>query len=169
MTKRTALFIGRFQPFHLGHLSVIQEISPKYEKIIVAIGSAEENYLPNNPFTAGERFEMIRATLKAENFDLAKIAIMPVRNINNYALWVRHVELILPRFDVVYTGSSIVKRLFENDGKYEIQKVSKKINLNATTVRQQILNSEKWENLVHPVVFEYIESINGEKRIFEIN
>lgn len=161
----TALFIGRFQPFHKGHLSVVQEICSQHEKIIIGIGSAEDNYLPKNPFTAGERYEMIRATLENENFDLAKIIIIPVRNINNYALWVRHVELILPKFDVVYTGSAIVRKLFEKDGKYKINQVQKKIQVNATTVRQKMFEEKDWEKLVSLPVSDYLKMIKGVERI----
>lgn len=168
MTKRTALFIGRFQPFHKGHLSVIQDIYAKYDRIIIGIGSAEDSYLPDNPFTAGERFEMIHATLEAEKFDLAKIAIIPVRNINNYALWVRHVEMLLPKFQVVYTGSSIVSQLFEDDGKYEVKSVKKEIAINATTVRKKMLENKNWQEFVPESVSKYLQEIKGEDRLKSI-
>ena len=59
----TALFIGRFQPFHEGHLSVVKRALRDNDFLLIGIGSAEEDYLPDNPFTAGERWEMIRAAL----------------------------------------------------------------------------------------------------------
>lgn len=169
MSHKTALFIGRFQPFHLGHLSVIQEIYPKYAQIIIAIGSSEDSYLPKNPFTASERYEIIRNSLENEGFDLARISIIPVRNINNYALWVKHVELTLPKFDVIYTGSSIVKELFEKDGRFEVQEINKKIKVSASKIRSKILKDEKWENLVPLSTLTYLKSIQGEERIRRIN
>ena len=39
----TALFIGRFQPLHKGHIAVIKNLMKKYDKVLVGIGSAE-NY-----------------------------------------------------------------------------------------------------------------------------
>lgn len=169
MTKKTALFIGRFQPFHKGHLSVVKDIYNQHNQILIGIGSAEENFLPENPFTAGERYEMIRAALEDEGLDMSKISIIPLRNINNYALWVKHVELILPKFEVVYTGSEIVKKLFEEDGRYEVKPVIKKLEINATLVRQKMLKGEDWEVLVPKSVAEYLNSIKGEERLKKIN
>ncbi|RLF50463.1 MAG: nicotinamide-nucleotide adenylyltransferase, partial [Thermoplasmata archaeon] len=51
------LFIGRFQPFHNGHAFVVSQFN-EYE-IIFVIGSAYNSYSFENPFTAGERCEMI--------------------------------------------------------------------------------------------------------------
>ena len=51
----TALYIGRFQPPHLGHISVIKEILKKYDSVIIGIGSAQEKGTYENPFSAAER------------------------------------------------------------------------------------------------------------------
>ena len=54
-----ALFIGRFQPFHKGHLKIIQQASETYDQILVGIGSSQYSHTVDNPFTAEERTEMI--------------------------------------------------------------------------------------------------------------
>ena len=41
-----ALFIGRFQPFHLGHLLLLQRLSTQYEEIIIGIGSSQYHDTP---------------------------------------------------------------------------------------------------------------------------
>ncbi|MBP7820288.1 MAG: adenylyltransferase/cytidyltransferase family protein, partial [Candidatus Methanofastidiosum sp.] len=51
-----ALYIGRFQPFHLGHLHVVKLILNSSKEIIIAIGSSQVSHTIQNPFTAGERF-----------------------------------------------------------------------------------------------------------------
>ena len=53
------LYIGRFQPYHLGHQAVLESISEEMDEIVVVIGSAQESHTIDNPFTAGERMEMI--------------------------------------------------------------------------------------------------------------
>src|SRR5207302_562889 len=65
MTGR-AFFIGRFQPFHRGHLAMVRRILESNEEIIVGIGSAQYSHTGENPFTAGERYEMIKRALDAE-------------------------------------------------------------------------------------------------------
>ncbi|MDY6764546.1 MAG: adenylyltransferase/cytidyltransferase family protein, partial [Halobacteria archaeon] len=57
-------FVGRFQPFHRGHLHFTEEISTEVEGVIVGIGSAQESHTQHNPFTAGERVSMITKALE---------------------------------------------------------------------------------------------------------
>ncbi|MEM3079801.1 MAG: adenylyltransferase/cytidyltransferase family protein, partial [Thermoproteota archaeon] len=49
------LFIGRFQPFHLGHLKAVEYIINRVDEVIIGIGSAQYSHTLENPFTAGER------------------------------------------------------------------------------------------------------------------
>ena len=69
------LLIGRFQPFHLGHLEALQFALSKVEKLWVGLGSS------NKPlqkkiilFQAEERQEMILSSIdksmKGKNFNL---------------------------------------------------------------------------------------------------
>jgi len=57
------VFIGRFQPFHAGHLSVVEEALRKSEKLVMVLGSKEKPISPRNPLTYEQRCELIRATL----------------------------------------------------------------------------------------------------------
>lgn len=53
------VFIGRFQPFHIGHKEVIEQALSISDKVIVLIGSAFQPRTPKNPWTAMERMGMI--------------------------------------------------------------------------------------------------------------
>jgi len=53
-----ALFIGRFQPFHSGHLDAIKQISE--EEIIIGIGSSQYSKTEENPYSFEERKKMIK-------------------------------------------------------------------------------------------------------------
>lgn len=55
----TAVFIGRFQPFHLGHKAVIERALQIAERIVVLVGSAGTARRPRNPWTYEERVGMI--------------------------------------------------------------------------------------------------------------
>ena len=57
------LYIGRFQPYHLGHQAVLEKIAEEMDEIVIVIGSAQESHTAENPFTSGERMEMIYAAL----------------------------------------------------------------------------------------------------------
>src|SRR4030042_3842258 len=101
---KQALFVGGFQPFHMGHLSVIKEALKKENRLIIVIGSAEENHEPANPFTASERYQMVEETLRAQKISPEKYAIIPVRNVENFMLWTVHVDQYIPPVYKVYTG-----------------------------------------------------------------
>jgi|SRR3989339_284559 len=165
----SSLYIGRFQPFHFGHLSVVKKIIEKGEFLIIGIGSAEDNFLPENPFTASERWEMITLALDFEGISKEKYTIIPVRNINNYALWVTHISLILPPFEKVYTGSKIVRELFEKDGRYEIFDVEFNHDISATKIRELMKkNDQQWMKLVPESVSEFLKKIQGMMRMKKI-
>ena len=61
------LFIGRFQPFHKGHLKTVLSLAKKEGIIKIVIGSKQLSFEKRNPFTFEERKEMIEKSLKKEN------------------------------------------------------------------------------------------------------
>ncbi len=166
---KTSLFIGRFQPFHLGHLSVIEKALQDNDFLVIGIGSAEDSYLPDNPFTASERWKMITATLDDADIPRDKYTIIPVRNINNYSLWVDHVSRLVPPFERVYTGSTIVRTLFQDHGKYEVIDVEFIEKARGVEVRKKMATGGDWEELVPKTVADYLVKINGAERMREIS
>lgn len=59
-------FVGRFEPFHNGHLSVLRRALEACDRPIVLIGSAGAPRSSKNPWSAAEREIMIRAALGAD-------------------------------------------------------------------------------------------------------
>src|SRR3989338_84795 len=174
---QSALFIGRFQPFHNGHLDVIKQILQKNERVIIVIGSAEKNYLPDNPLTAGERFDLIDKALKEAKIPAEKYCIVPVRNVNNYAIWVNHINTYVPPYTKIYTGSKIVKACY--NAKYNKAYIAKsgpeiihvkrnKIKISATKIREAILKGKKWEQMVSPIVSETLKKWQISSRLADI-
>ena len=53
------VFIGRFQPFHLGHKNIIDVALIDAENVIVLVGSSNVARCHRNPFTFDERKGMI--------------------------------------------------------------------------------------------------------------
>ena len=54
-----AVFIGRFQPFHVGHYHVVTEALKIAKEVILVIGSHDRPRDIRNPFTTQERIEII--------------------------------------------------------------------------------------------------------------
>ena len=67
------LFVGRFQPFHNGHLHAVKFALGKVDVLWIAIGSAQKSYEKKNPFTAGERLTMIKAVLDVNKINPKRI------------------------------------------------------------------------------------------------
>lgn len=160
------LVVGRFQPFHRGHLSVIREVLLQCDEAIVIIGSAEESHTPKNPFTAGERFQMLLSSLTTE--ERSKVIIVPIRDVNRYSVWVNHLESYVPPFDIVFSNSDLTRSLFKQAG-YQVRK-TKAYNpklYSATEIRRRIVAGEKWKHLVPEPVAHMIEALDGKQRLLD--
>lgn len=85
-----AVYIGRFQPLHNGHLALLRQALAVAPLVVVVIGSAHQARTPKNPFTWEERAEMIRLALPAA--DRARVRYLPVRDHYDEAKWVAAVQ-----------------------------------------------------------------------------
>ncbi|MGC8619903.1 MAG: nicotinamide-nucleotide adenylyltransferase [Thermoplasmata archaeon] len=163
-----AFIIGRFQPFHLGHMMMTLDLAKKYDSIIIGIGSAQESHTPENPFTAGERHLMISNTLESRK--IYNFYLVPIEDIHRNALWVAHIESIAPPFTHVYAGNPLTKRLFEERGyKVETPILYDREKYSGREVRKRILKDENWQELVPEEVVQVINEIDGINRIKEIS
>ncbi len=161
-------FVGRFQPYHLGHHEVIKNIIKEVDELIIGIGSAQESHTLENPFTAGERVLMIVRALEELNID-KRVYVIPLEDIYRNSLWVSHVCSMVPPFDVVYTNNPLVYRLFKEAGfKVKSTKMYNRKEYQGTEIRKKMLNGENWEKYVPKAVAEVIKEIDGISRIREI-
>lgn len=158
------LVIGRFQPFHKGHLSVIREVLGECDDLVVVIGSAEESHTAVNPFTAGERYQMIYSSLTPS--ERARVHMIPIRDVNRYAAWVNHVESYVPPFDAVYSNSALTRSLFSEAG-YVVKKTREydMTRYSGTEIRRRIASGGKWQSLVPEPVAHIVEAIEGRQRL----
>jgi nicotinamide-nucleotide adenylyltransferase len=159
------LLVGRFQPFHRGHLAVVGEISRERPGIplLLAIGSAEESFTWSNPFTAGERFEMIERALRESE---GRFEIVPVADIRRHAQWVRYLESLLPPFDHVYTNNPLTRLLFERAG-YEVERprLVERRRFEGEHVRRRLAADRGWRPLVTPVVADFLSELGAPARL----
>jgi bifunctional NMN adenylyltransferase/nudix hydrolase len=85
------VFIGRFQPFHNGHLSVVLDALSKVDKLIIAIGSCNTAKNIKNPWTAEQREAMIRGTLSPDQQDRIQFVFLNDYTYNDN-MWVSQVQ-----------------------------------------------------------------------------
>jgi len=164
------LMMGRFQPFHLGHLDLAKQILSECNEVVIAITSSQFNYLKKDPFTAGERIEMIHNSINQSELDLSRCFIVGIENQFNIATWASYLKAALPHFDKVYSGNEYVTMLLADSG---IDVVSPKFldraQYNSTRIRNMIINDEDWQDLVPKAVADLISKIDGQNRLKTIS
>ena len=167
MTKR-GLMLGRFQPFHNGHLSLTKQILTECDELLIIIGSAQFNFIDKDPFTAGERLLMIFQALKEAETDLSRCYVIPLANDENNARWHAYLRSMVPPFDVLYSGNEFVKYLVTSqDSSISVRSpiFSKKEEYNGTNIRHLMQVGKPWRHLVPPAVAKVIEEVKGIERI----
>jgi nicotinamide-nucleotide adenylyltransferase len=163
------LMIGRFQPFHLGHLHCVQHILAKIPEVIIGIGSAQFSHTLHNPFTAGERITMVRLALDEAKIDASKYYLIPIRDLKIHDLWVSHLVSQTPRFEVVFSNEPITTRLFKEAG-FRVEPIPffDRETYSSTEIRERVLQGKSWEQLVPPSTAAYIKRIFGDERLREL-
>ncbi|MFH1244080.1 MAG: NAD(+) synthase [bacterium] len=76
---KVALFIGRFQPFHRGHLYSLKKCFELADHVLVGIGSSQESGTESNPWDWETRKKMIE-TLDLQGLSLKVVAIPDLFN-----------------------------------------------------------------------------------------
>lgn len=75
------VFIGRFQPVHIGHLEVIQTALKSAQHVLVLVGSSNQPRTSKNPWMFSEREDMIMESLAAINPALcSRVMVKPLRD-----------------------------------------------------------------------------------------
>ncbi len=163
------LYVGRFQPFHLGHLESIKTVLKEVDEAVVAIGSAQYSHNVTNPFTAGERLVMIHRALKEAGIDPARVWIVPVPDVHLHMLWVAALEGYTPRFNIVFSNEPLTRRLFIEAG-YKVKHIKffEREDYNSTLVREKMLRDDSWTALVPKSVAEFIKEIDGVNRLRDL-
>lgn len=163
----TGLFVGRFQPFHKGHLETVKFALKSVDILVMVVGSAQKSHEMRNPFTAGERVMMIKASLDAEKgVDACRVLMVPVPDVDVHALWTRQVDMLVPKYEVVFANDPFTLLLFRERGVRTVEALLfERSRMTATEVRRRMAEGEDWQELVPEQVAGVIKAINGEERV----
>ncbi|MDV3243748.1 MAG: nicotinamide-nucleotide adenylyltransferase [Nitrososphaerales archaeon] len=166
---RVGLLVGRFQPFHYGHLAAVKFALKRVDYLYVVVGSAQKSHERDNPFTAGERISMIKSALDGSGVDPSKWMALPIVDADSHSVWVSSVESMVPKFDIVFTNDALTFLLFKEEG-IEVRSVPflDRRHYSATNVRDRILERKDWESLVPPQVAKLVRKFGGVERVREL-
>ena len=158
------LLIGRFQPFHLGHLEALQFALSKVDKLWVGLGSSDSPIQKNNPFTAMERKEMILSSI--DDSMKEKISIYFIPDLDNHIKWIEKIDTIVPKFDIVFSNDDLTNHLYSNR---DVQVISipflKRDVLSGTNIRKLIISDQKWDDLIPKGTKDFLINISARNRL----
>lgn len=163
---RIGVLIGRFQPFHKGHLLLVLKALETVELLKIGIGSMQYDHTIENPFTFQERKEMIQRALKEANVDSSRYQVYGIPDLHDMSRWTKSIEDIVGDYDLFYSNNEWTRQLVENLGKqvspfyrFEFDRY------NGTKIREKIRKGEDLSDVVSPAVVYYLEEINAKERI----
>ncbi|MBI2551727.1 adenylyltransferase/cytidyltransferase family protein [Candidatus Uhrbacteria bacterium] len=190
---RIGLFIGRFQPLHKGHVLIIKKCGRQVDRLVIGLGSSNAELACKNPFTAGERREMIRRGMKEAGVRNYAVAELP--DFKSDAEWVKEVlervrgvaptppnlpsgrggKIVSPpfqggvrggpaSFDLAWSGSEWVQRVFKEEG-LPIEPIKEFPGLSATKIRRKMSKGLPWLKYVPLSVRKYLREIGAVKRV----
>ncbi len=163
-----ALIFGRFQPFHKGHLAIVEWAMDRgFDEIVFLVGMASENYTPRNPFTAGERIEMIRLSLRDRGIPLEKAVTATIRTLETSIGSVYYVLSYVPRVDAILTRNPVISKIFLDAGINVVEPpVFNRDKWRGEMIRELIAKGDPaWKDAVTPSTARFIEEIGGVERI----
>lgn len=161
----SAVFIGRFQPFHDSHLEIARQGLKIANNLVIVIGSCNAAPTIKNPFSFEERREMILSCFNPE--DISRIHVVPVRDyFSSNNAWVTDVQQKTSEF-INYGDSVALLGNYKDDSSYYLKMFpqwdfvpSKTMHtLNSTDIRALLFNPEggDWDRNVPKPVKDWIE------------
>ena len=145
--------VGRFQPFHLGHMSALRFALGAADRLWIGIGSSNRPPEAANPFTAAERRDMILSSVDAGT--AARIAIYDIPDVANHVRWLDLIDEIVPPFDVVFTNDRLTERLYSERKRGAVRTVRipflDRDELSGTRIRNMLKGgapTSDWQRLV---------------------
>ena len=158
------LLIGRFQPFHLGHLDALHFAFSKVDKLFVGLGSTNKPLLRNNPFSAEERKKMILSSI--DDSIRNKIEIYFIPDFEDHKKWVESIDSIIPKFDIVFTNDEMTKHLYsKRETKVLAIPFTRRNVLSGTNIRDLIISDQPWEEYVPDGTKKFLNETNAKQRL----
>ena len=158
------LLIGRFQPFHLGHLDAVLFGLSRTENLFICIGSSNKSNERRNPFSAEERKEMIISSIEPSMADRLKIFDIP--DVGDHEKWTFEIDRIVPKYDIIFTNDEFTKTLFEKREMNVVPVVLKdRDKFSGTNIRKLMADDKNWQDLVPQGTRKVLDNLNAKERL----
>lgn len=161
------VFIGRFQPFHSGHLSVVKQALKQTKRLLILVGSANVAPDTRNPFTFDQRAAMIMGAL--DGID-GHVTVMPLNDSPyNPTEWIEDVQhavkqatnAIRPKVALIGHERDSTSAYLRWFPQFDNVFLDDQGGINATSVRTQLFSDEpdfdSLAKLCPPTTIQYLK------------
>lgn len=142
-----AIVIGRFHPFHAGHLALLNLALQQGREVLVVLGSAFAARSSKNPFTWQERAAMIRASV--DEASRARIHFLAIRDYYDEQRWAHSLQAGVQAHFPQMRKIVLVGHFKDNSSRYlsqfphwELCAVPRQAAIDATSIRQIFFEAE---------------------------
>jgi len=175
---KVGLYVGRFQPMHRGHESIIRKALKICDIVIVAIGSSQEEHTERNPFSVSLRAEMIKKIFKRE-YECQCLYVMGVRDREDPADNSEWGEYLLDSVkiatgglepDVIIEGFETTRRSWFSENLLSHVVINRtNLPISGTQVRKYLEddNRTEWRHTVNKVIWPYYDKLRKELKLCE--
>jgi len=159
---KLGLFIGRFQPFHKGHMHALRYALSSCDRVVIGIGSSQEHGTDDNPIPADKRERIIRAALRGSGIASRRVALMRIPDFGDNEAWFRYIMKERKGIEVVFSRTRIVRRIFAGHGIPVIAPAwHRRRTLMATRIREMMKSGKRWQDRVPRSAVREIASHEG--------
>lgn len=172
--KRRALYLGRFQLFHLGHWDVLQHIDAQadVDEIVIAIGSTQYDWQhkspewpwANNPFTYAERREMIERSIDGRGGLGKPWSLCGVPDTHEHESWFAGLVATVGEFACLYSSDPKERKFFAAHDK-EGRDFPRRFSFHAGSIRKRIADGVDYRPFVPEGTAALIERVDARARL----
>ncbi len=164
IVNKVGAFIGRFQPFHLGHLHCILE-ALKYVKVLkIGIGSSQYSNTSENPFDYQTRKMFVEEALKEAGIFTDRFEIFAIPDIHDSERWAKHFISIVGDFDFFFSNSDWTRSLIAKEGKAVWKKIPFEMEkYNGTLIRTMIANNQDISDYLPKSVVKILKAVKNKE------
>ncbi|OGK14096.1 hypothetical protein A3I50_03670 [Candidatus Roizmanbacteria bacterium RIFCSPLOWO2_02_FULL_37_9] len=145
---KVGFLIGRFQPFHKGHLYLMRKSFQHVNTMVIGVGSVgvvnQDNFL-----SFGQRKKILEEVCKKEDWNDKVSKIVPLKDYYNDELWLKHTLEVSGKIDVVIGNNEWTNGIFERAG-YPVLRLGfyKRYLYEGVKIRELMREGKKWESRI---------------------
>ena len=130
------VFIGRFQPFHIGHYDAINQIIQECDLVKIIIGSSNKSRTKDNPLTFEERKKII------ESQKIKNTIIFGLKDIKDDDNWCKNLLKLIGKYDIVYSNNQWVIDILKRNN-VQTKKLKLNMKISGSKIREMIAKENK--------------------------